>query len=383
MAAPLRLEHFYQYAVSGADDMMFDGRRLWILADNKVHIIDYRDQDSTIDETIYLCQQVDNVHTYTSEYIHTLSGNGIEIKKIGVDTAAVFDGNDTIYIVDLTAGETSSITAPVPMNSNMEYSLNKLWFASYEIDNWQNVVYYYNLTTSNWTPVTMPVRHQCESLYVQSDFDNRILFTNFNNLSVSRFNAINGAYISTIRIEETGAGANREPYFIFTAQNKISYIVSLNDVISTLDATTGTVLHKHAGQGTVASMSEDSGAGTHFWHTASNKVYRTKLSDNDVIRDGSTADYEIATDNFPSTGFTKVLVPREYTYSAPGGYVTTDEIIFVLTNSHLIGFKPDEFLRRRTNEISINSRSMISKGPYKFTGGEGGADPDPLGTGCN
>lgn len=385
MGSPLRFEHLKKFNISSGKDLLFDGRYIWVLHGATISIIDPL-QDSSIDSSIYVCQQTDNIVTLSAVKTHSLPFTGAQMIKVGVDTVAVTNNTNftQIALVDFNAGHTSTLTTPDTSNSNLGYSNHKLWFVGNDITSWQNILRYYDLDTLSWGSTIIPLRHQTERYFVTQDYTSRVLITNFNHVSVARFNALNGAYIDNVRIEEIGVGANREPYFVWTSSDRISHIAGVNNLISTLDAATDTILHKYNGQDTVTSLQESNDQ-VYLWFTAGNDFFRLTKSNNNLLRNGSTEDYEISTDNFPSTDFLKLLIPDSYTYQtgygSPEQYTTTEEQIWLMTSSHVIGIKPTEWVRRRGNNYSIEGQGMISKGPYDFTGGLGGTDPDPLGLG--
>lgn len=386
MSAWWHFDRLYTDSFS-ASDIDYSGRFVWAVSGTSVRIYDVYDLEQWIDQDLidsYLIEEPNRDLTIFAT--HTLPGSGHYL-TCGNLRAYVSNGStyQTIYEVLLDGtvneiptpsvqtgtttnectGDTTPVMTQMTMRSNIHLYNEKLWMVSDDTFDDEHKLFSYDLNTETWDSVIIPVRKQLSvPFYVHDDKAGNVVVTNFNNLSVSLFDAYTNTYVDTVRLDD-GTGANRGPYRIFTASDLTTYVASINGMVSIIvPGSPITVDHEYNSLGTADGMTFD---GTYLWF-ASGELVREAVADNDVrMTNGDEDDYSFNTDRFPSTGFSGLTKTIAHSYPTPSGTQNVGEYIFLKTGSHIIAFRNDDRYYRTPYTV-IRGVGMVSSGKHDYTG---------------
>lgn len=410
-------------------DMALDGKLLWVIAAKTVKCIDIVQWHLAVtpDEAVLTTRG----ETYTSAFV-TVETPLTCHRIVAFDDKAYVTQSDESYtgssfkqiVVVTTAGQIAeTIKTPETMRSNLVLDAGKLWMTSYDInDNYQQELYWYDLTTKVWGHTPVPTRHQVQERFLACDHSGHILICDFNSLSITKFSNA-GTYISTTRVAASGGAANREPRYITTDQNRNTYVSSFNGMISKMDTTADTFTMFSAGLGDVSSFADD---GTHQWIASKKRasvvsynglLYECKESHigrltpaadpekwvtlsegeaidgawalgayyvdgkydllkinraNQTLRHFSTKERDIQIEDSPGTPIidtlvNKVIVSQPFTCSTKDGIISVPQYVWTVNNQCRVkGFSTDAMYRE--NFYEMKGFAMVSYGNYDYTG---------------
>jgi len=385
-------------AFTNPKDVIFDGRFVVVLDDIGLHFIDYRDQQNISEDSLI------GDSNFELEILKTISVSG--------QSVTYFDNHyyvtnlvewDTVYKINYLTGLVGTLNMPAVMNSNLAAVNGKLWFTTLERDsNDEQLLFSFDGSTFVFN--SMPVRHQTEPRFIATDYRENVLVTNFNDVSVSKYDSDTGAFISSIRI-------SREPYFIKTISDRTCFVAS-SPSVSDLDETKDRVLWDDSvvdsifdtgilyaidtvldtqqtnfqTLGKVTGFTDDSGE---LWLTIDRtldgvkSIARLNISTNEVkftksyeikdIADPASPtpfNWNINESKFLENSYNKSVKCESYTYQKWNGTTEVTETVpcykFIISDGYLQGFKID--LMYNTQFSSIQSTAMMAVGNHNYTG---------------
>lgn len=358
-----KFERLYTDSFAGVTDIDYSGRFVWAVAGGNLRVYDVYDLEQYLDEIDSFVIEEPNRGLTVFETF-SLPGAGYYL-EIANGTAYVSAGSTFASIYEVkTNGDIETISAPDTMQSNIHHYDGKLWMVGSTLIDDEHSLFSYDLSTGEWDSVIIPVRKQLSvAFFVHDDKAGNVLVTNFNNLSVAKFDAGANTHTSTIRLDD-GTGANRGPRRIYTDSSLTTWVASINGMISTVDTSTDTVSHELNSFTTAEGICSD---GTYLWFAA-NDLVRSRESDGDIrMTNGDEDDYSFNTERFPSTTFTALTKTIAHSYATDSGTQTVGEYIFLTTATDVIAFRNDD-LYYRTPYTKIQGVGMVSSGKHDYTG---------------
>lgn len=338
--------------------------------------------------------------------------------------SSLTDSFDTVSVINVLGEVVDTIKYPESMNSNLVFNNNKMWAVSQSTNNaYQQVLYWYDLTTKAFGAYPVPVRHQSQKRFLIADYNGFILICDYNNLSISKFTN-EGTYVSTTRTSAGTGGANREPSYMTVDQNRNVYVSSFNGMIQRFDSATDTFTSYSNGLGdvhsfvdsgpflwvaaekiasvvsfegaiyvcndshiargtkpdptkwTVATGNDIPAAKDGVW--AANNYYvddkedliRITKSDQSIRHYGtSERDIQIEdTGSVPLKGVqvNTVMISQQFVCSTAVGDVTIPQYVWCLAGNKLVGLPTSSMFRQ--NYYEMNGTAMLSLGNYDYTG---------------
>jgi hypothetical protein len=271
--------------------------------------------------------------------------------------------------IDVQDYSTIEINLPTEMDSNIAYGEDKIWFAdkapeTQSSPDTQNLYYLScsSLEVSSGTEI--PNKKQIEPIHIAYGKNGYVYLTNFNDVSVSKFDASDGSHVTDIRV-------NREPTHIYVDEDLKIWVSSYGGMLSSID-NLDAVTHSHGTVSNVKSMADD---GTYFWVTTVNdSLLRINKSTKSILEadTGQGEDYELLlSDSFSDANIQKLLITPAFTYEAWNGssYDTIEvkQYVFAITNSYINTFRNYKPLIRE-NFAQLDAVAMISTGEYDYTG---------------
>lgn len=379
-------------------DLCFDGRFIVVLDNVGLHFIDYRSQqniseDSLIGDTNFELEILKTIN---------VSGNAITYFDNHYYVTNTQEWN-TVYKINYLTGLVATITFPEIMNSNLAIVNGKLWCTSKDRDS-NDEQRLYSFTNGSFLYNVMPIRHQIEPRYIATDYRENVLVTNFNDVSISKYDSNIGTFISSIRI-------SREPYFIKTISDRTCFVassVSISDIDDTqdrvlwndsvVDSTFDTgILYaidtvtdsQQTNFQTLGKLTGLIDSGTNLWMTNERlldnvkSIVRLNLSTNQIkftsayeiklktnLASPTPFNWSVNESKFIETTYKKSVKCESYSYQDWNGStevsVTVPTYQFIITDGYLQGFKIDDLYN--TQFTSIQSTGMISVGNHNYTG---------------
>lgn len=412
-------------------DIAIDGKCLWFISKTTVKCMDITAWHMSIDSDANVIDKRGDQGwgTFVAVTVPKATNRIVAFDDKAYITQSDYTATPSQFnsiVVVNTAGQiVETLKMPELMNSNLVIDNGKMWMMSHATNsNFQQLLYWYDLTTQVWQSYPVPVRHQTVERYLACDHSGHILICDYNNLSITKFTNT-GAYLTTTRVAASSGAANREPNFITTDQNRNTYVASFNGMISKMDTATDAFTMFSAGLGTVAALADD---GTHQWVASKKRasvvsyngsLYEcveshigrlppTALQDpvkwatlsegeatdgawtegayyvdgkadllrinraNQTLRHFSTSERDIQIED-PSgstmidTTVNKVLVSPSFTCATKDGVVTVPQYVWVVTNQcRVLGFPTDAMFRE--NFYEMKGFAMMSFGNYDYTG---------------
>lgn len=282
-------------------------------------------------------------------------------------------------------GVTGTVNAPTTMISNLTIADGKLWcVGSPPTDQGRtssdlNRLYIYTGSSNTWASVEIPVKKQVTKCQVMNGNDGYVYVTNFNNFSVSRFNASTGAFDQTFR-------TNGYPMTLCTSPDRGVFSGSYAGMLTKINGLTGEVFNAHStidpaiqlvaqGEeyvwflkiGNEGKLPE--GDGNDDNNDGKVRICRLKRADNEVLILKDDVDFpEGVTVGTPLS----IDVSKPFKYKQFNG---TDwyevnaipHLFFVDDANKLFMLKLDKFIMVE-HQLKIESYSMISTGPNDYMG---------------
>lgn len=408
------VERVVEFTSPSVNDIIWDGRFVITSTNSSINLYPYELLDRTHMDEISLIAGAVGV-PIQNEYLNQIS-EPIQITSLGgywlqsynngfFVTDSKYDFT-TIKFYDYLTEEVEVIDTPtidgirVEMNSNILLCNGKLWVS--DTKNGGNRLHLYDVNTKIWSNSIIPIREQVEIRHISHDKNNHVLITNFNDWSVCKY-TIDGTYIEKVMLDDSGR--NKEPSFIYTDEDKNTFIVSFNGMISKFNTTTNSIDHfsyigkaSHTYQTQFWGLESD---GTYIWlSTNGNVLNRIKISDISVVGTEfgdppvlpdltyqvdeylmSVSIIKPSTDTVMESGYylnkawspsswKKVIIVPQMTKQVWNGTSfdtkTYQSHVCVIHNSGMFAF-PNIALWR-PNFIEVGSTAMISSGPYDYTG---------------
>ena len=214
-----------------------------------------------------------------SVYATNKASNFTKISRIGLESRTVDELIETPLVhIDGIDGLVNQ-----PMNSNIVYENNRVWMVSTakkdELPNDRQKVYTLGgpIGRRNWSTVEIPTKKQFVRAMLCSGYNGSVYITNFNNVSVSKFNAQTFTFDKFIRV-------NAFPQQIWASSNRDIFVASYGGMLSRIDPFTDEVFNAHSTIATATSlapMPDD-----YVWFTSMKSVHpgeEMKFNDATVI----------------------------------------------------------------------------------------------------
>ena len=247
---------------TGINNIIHDGRDVWVSAGNQIKVYSYIDEE-------YLAHEFQfDRGMFELKLVATIDH--------GTATNAMVSYDDKVYVmsgVELKSYDKTTYTAvgstialPVPMQYNMCVANNKIWFVTYDSDHGSmpggvptsdcQGLYYYDLLTSTWSaPVLIPGKKQFIVRSIVDGYDGHIYITCLNDHAIAKFTT-SGSYVGQYRI-------NRHPYLLHANQYQQVYIASdvqedpLKGMVSVFNTSTNTFANFAASGGSLLYLADD------------------------------------------------------------------------------------------------------------------------------
>ena len=256
----------------------------------------------------------------------------------------------------------SQITA----NSNMVGSNGRIWFVNtvYDDANGQRL-YNYRLSDSTLGYATVNVRPTQTRTWVADGFNGQIYVTNYNGVSVTRFDGESGAQTARVRV-------NAFPTKIFTDQHRQIFIASYGGMLTLLDWDDDGVHNDYSAEytdaGTLACFASDPTDTDKVWfaQATDGKVTRYSLSTKQQYETGTGADWNIKETGFATPDWL-VTVPTRTYLDITGATKTVRPYMFMCDGGTVRLFAMDNFLVR-DNYMEVNGQGAVVGGALEYFG---------------
>ena len=402
------VERVVQDTTDEVNDIVWDGRFVITSTDTSINLYPFEIFDRSHMDDVSLVAGAVGVPRQ-EEYINQIAAL-VEIDTVGGYWLAPYlngvfvtnekDPFNSIKFVDITTHEFTTISTPESMSSNLLCCNGKLWMT--QTKRGGDVLLIYDIKTQSWSYTSIPVREQQELRHLSHDKNNHVLITNFNDWSICKY-SVDGVYIEKVMLDDSGR--NKEPSFIFTDEDRNTFVVSFNGMISKFDTTTNSITHfsylgkaSHEYQSQFWGLESD---GTHIWLSSDGTVLnRLNIQNNTIIGTEygdppelpdltyGVGQYSIAINSvkpdtdvvmesgyylnksWSPTSWKKVIIMPEMTKQVWNGTSfdtkTYQSHVCVIHNTGMFAF-PNINLWR-TNFVEVGATAMISSGPYDYTG---------------
>ena len=287
--------------------------------------------------------------------------------------------------VNNNTGVTATVNAPAAMISNITIAEGKIWCVGASptdqgrTSSDYNKLWIYSGSSNTWASVDIPVKKQATKCQVMNGYDGYVYVTNFNNFSVTRFNAITGAFDQTFR-------TNGYPMTLCPVPDRGVMSGSYAGMLTKINGLTGEVFNAHStidpaiqlvaqgedyvwflklgNEGKLPEGDEDPDN-----NDGKVRICRLKRVDNEVLIFKDDVDFpEGVTVGTPLS----IDVSKPFKYKKFNG-TTWDEVnviphlFFVDDANMLFMLKLDKFIMVE-HSLKIESYSMISTGPNDYMG---------------
>jgi len=381
-------------------DILFDGRFVVVLDADGLHFIDYRNQQNITQDNLL---GDSNFGLSTSKTI-TVTGTKVAYfdNHYYVTNADEFN---TLTKINYATGIVATISLPEVMNSNIAPINGKLWFSSKGKDDLLDEQTLYSFDGDDFALGKIPVRHQQAPRYLATDYRGNVIVTNFNDVSISKFDSDTITHLSDIRL-------SREAYFIKTLSDRTCFVASTQGVadededydrtladgstsnsefdtgmLYAVDTVLDTQQTKFQTLGKIGGIADQSGK---LWMSHNRElkddvkgIMRLTLSNNQVK---FTKAYEMKLKTDPAStppfnwnieegkffeySYGKCIKTETYDYEYWNGnsvaQATVPEYFFCIGDGYLQGFKIESMYT--TQRVNIQSTAMISTGNHDYTG---------------
>jgi hypothetical protein len=256
----------------------------------------------------------------------------------------------------------STITA----NSNLCGSNGKIWFVNSVFNDLNGQrLYNYTLGTSTLAYTTIAVRPSLYRTWVADGFNGQIYITNYNGVSITKYDYATGAQTSRIR-------TNAFPTKIFTDQNRQIFVPSYGGMLTLVDWDDDGVHNDYSAEytetGTVVGFASDPTDTDKVWFTQATdgKLSRYSLSTKQQYETGAGADWNIEQTGFGTPDMIVAIPSRTYTTST-GATRTVRPYMFICDNSTVRLFAMDlnAFLVR-DNYFEVNGQGAVVGGALTY-----------------
>lgn len=197
---------------------------------------------------------------------------------------------DKITKIDLTTREiVEVIDIPVgkKMYSNMVFSCGKLFMVEKaktdQLGLDRQYLYFYDTISKTWNAESIPGRKQLAIAELCAGNDGFVYVANFNGVSITKFNAQTGAFVSTIR-------TNAFPQAITASFNHEVFVSSFGGMVTRVETPTNTVHNEYSSLGVAKSIA--CAGDSHIWFSAAkplDKKMTPEEKNDDLSSTGSSA----------------------------------------------------------------------------------------------
>lgn len=293
-----KFEHEYELTPGSPFDAIQVGRFLWVsTTSNTINVYELAGESSNFEPA---WDALDNLHggwgekalkwtidvpegcywltrSYASVYATNKASNFTKVSRIPIETRTVAELIET-PLVTIDGDEVNQ-----PMNSNILYENNRLWMVSTakkdELPNDRQKVYTWGgpVGRRNWATVEIPTKKQLVRAMMCAGHNGYVYITNFNNVSVAKFNAQTYAFDKFIRV-------NAFPQQIWASSNRDIFVASYGGMLSRIDPTTDEVFNVHSTIATATSLAPMSS--DYVWFTSMKSIHpgeEIKFDDSTVI----------------------------------------------------------------------------------------------------
>lgn len=315
-------ERLYKKDVNGNfRDIMFDGRDVWVATTSALTVLNWWDEDTNgeyLDAAYYFDRHTVDFHVIAEIGLSAeLTANALspslyvtKMVQLNDSVHCLMSDSLTITTWSKTSKKiTAHTTAPESVNS-LAVANGKLWMTSVmpEDASDQQRLHSYAVATDAWAVTVIPGRKQIDVPRDMVDgLDGYLYVTAANDHAIHKFNASNGNFVSTHRI-------NRAPYALAVTQDKKVWIASDKQgkanagMLTSFDQSTNTPTNKSAVGGSIKMMTIDERTNKAWFFGEACSLGRLDLTTGD-FRFRPTPGNTAVTDAWypPSSGFTITL----------------------------------------------------------------------------
>lgn len=361
-------EALYIKTLANVRDIKYDGGRyVYVLSSNSVNRIDLY----ALPEPEYFDSYLIEAENYELSFdkTYTFAGSTATDFCIGYDKLFIKTSNNTYRVIDINTSASNLFSTPEEMSGNLFYYDNRLWFVGKEIYDEEHRLYFTELDANGhpqtWDHIIIPIRKQLTVGHnINTDLDGRIILTNFNNLSITKILTQGSvSYEGYIRLDD-GSGANREPFLIYTSDDRDVYVSSINGMVSICNTTTNSVTHFTNSLDLAGGIVDD---GQHVIFTTDDLIFNRKTTKRVLMTNGEEPDYSIETEKMPVGEFKRLVKTTAHTINTATGDRDIPEYIFSLKGDSVMAFINNKQFFRKFNK-SIEGTAMVSFGKHDYTG---------------
>jgi hypothetical protein len=253
----------------------------------------------------------------------------------------------------------------VTANSNMVGANGRIWFVNtvYDDANGQRL-YNYRLSDSTLGYATVNVRPTQTRTWLADGFNGQIYVTNYNGVSVTRFDYDTGAQTARVRV-------NAFPTKIFTDQNRQIFVASFGGMLSLVDWDDDGVHNDYSAEyeeaSTIPCFATDPTDTDKIWFAqVGGKVTRYSLSTKQQYETGDGNDWNIKETGFATPDWL-VTVPTRTYIDITGATKTVRPYLFMCDGGTVRLFAMDNFLVR-DNYMEVNGQGAVVGGTLEYFG---------------
>lgn len=265
----------------------------------------------------------------TAYYKSSSSPGALSPKYIAFAAGKVYVTNGTsftqIYEFDpQTHSFTRVIGVQETMNSNLCSADAKLWFVGSSFgDNAPQKLYGLNPLTNVKTTTVIPVRPSLARSWLCHGNNGSVYMTNYNNVSVTRFNTVDATFGATIRL-------NAFPSRIFSGPDRRIWVSSYAGMLSLVDWDDDGVHNDWGLESEVLSAAVDPTDASKFWAVRSDGVLvRLNLNDKKLLQTYQEPKRTIEATNTSSKSATSASSGASVNTTSDLGVATKDNITYV------------------------------------------------------
>jgi hypothetical protein len=358
--------------LSGASDICFDGRDVWVANGTQCHVFSYWDENSEyeyLDQNYYFTRNVVDLHL-----VQSLDTGAV--RKLATWNEKMYLLKDlTIDVWDVpTRAFVETITLPQGVQPVICAGSNKLWVVTLAVDDVtdQQSLLSYDLISEEWTSRFIAGRKQFLNRDIVDGLDGFIYVTSFNDHAIVQFSAATGTAISTFRI-------NRHPYKLHVNQNKDVWVISdagmdpLEGMVSKFNQTTEVSTNFAAAGGRMASFWDDEVQDQLWYIGGVVKLGRLDKTTNDFrFTQGDALGYTISLDDYgiePASIEYGIVTPQ-LTYEKWNGSsfdtVTVRPYLFFIGGNKLHAARLTAMVR--VNSIEVLGTAIIATKAQNYYG---------------
>lgn len=372
----------------------FDGTHVWVTGSDRVYVYKFWgeetggdpafDSGDYLDDVLPRLKLVDIVRIPAGSYWvafgggHVYVSNGPNfqtITKINVETRVIV----------------GTVSCPATMTSNLVFENGCLWM----VEEWPATrlqkLYRFNVSTALFTSTDIPERRQTSRAFIAAPLNGSIYVSNFNNVSVCKFNSSTGAYQATIR-------TNAFPTSMCTNQDRELFVSSYNGMVTTINTSDDTMSNGHSSIENTKALAAPVGQNRFYAVNSTDRFVvvnrstkSTYFSDPPIDTNGDGQvdeipdDWKFSLDQFANyqethpdengapllTGLNQLYITTEFTYQTWNGSSfdthTVKPYMFIVGVQNIMCFKLDHSICQ-TVYLGVDGQAMISSGDDDYMG---------------